>query len=1062
MHWHRCCGIAIVAVSLVAGPSLWAASIRGKVFDSESGLNLQGVRISVGTIEKTVYSERGGGFRIKNVPDGTYQVTASFVGYPPMSQTVTITETDAVASLTFDFRADEIVSLEEFTIEGSLMGQAKALNIQRSASNIVDVVASDAFGQFVDRNAAEALQRLPGISVEESQGEGKFIIIRGADPSVNSVAVDGVVAATPEEDGRTTALNIISIDQLESIEVTKSWLPDRSANFIGGAVNLITRSALDRGERFASVEYAYGRYEISNRHSYRFSANFGDVLLKNKNLGIQFSFDFSEDNRGSDTLRMGRWGTDVGIDVRDPFPPNGFQINEFQLEDFIIKRERKGFSNKLEYTLNDNHSFYFSISRNEFDDDETLQETIIDIDLADSAYAGKTVYDIDVVRALGLDPEDPEIAARLALPPDERPVRFQEAVDLGDIAFDESTWTYTRQRFVAEADKRWTSKIVNDTVLTLQGGGEHRLFDRFDLDYKIYKSEADKDWSEQGLGLRTTETSSITGIGEGNVPFFIEQGVKIGDPGFYRFDQFNGFVQDNKFQSFDERIGYEVNLETEYQVLSLNWTTKFGFAVDNREKRFLRFFQGFSDVENSSGFNLITLENGGFGAGNLVGFLPEFGNWDFGPSFDTKDARAFIMDPGEDIEFVETRQNVTSTVSDAVLKNFEATEDITAAYFMQTLDWKGFRIIGGFRYEKTENSFTNNEIDTRPEILPVNNRFASPGFWQAIIANAGPDELFNTVTSRRSYEHWLPAFHVNISFSEKLVLRTSYTQTIARPKFTDLVPREIVSIGGQSGLDFGNSVRLPNFSLRPTESENFDVSLHRYFGRVGLIGVNFFYKNLDGPTYTESRRVSVNEPIAMELNEQYVSNPDTGAHAWETTRQANAGKGELRGLEIIFDRKLDFLPGFWNGFGFTFNATFVDSEVALTLDERLGEKVPLFKQSDRLTNLSVYYEKHGFLARASMLWRGGYLDAVEAGRSRILTEIEGQIGAPANSLDTYLQDFFRLDLRIEYRVPKWGTVFFEGTNLTNQPLHKIDGHPVRLNLIQFTRPIYFVGFKWTL
>ena len=72
------------------------------------------------------------------------------------------------------------MDLEEFVVEGTMIGKAKATNLQRSADNLKNVVSSDAFGQFVDRNAAEALQRLPGVSLEESQGEGKYIIIRGA------------------------------------------------------------------------------------------------------------------------------------------------------------------------------------------------------------------------------------------------------------------------------------------------------------------------------------------------------------------------------------------------------------------------------------------------------------------------------------------------------------------------------------------------------------------------------------------------------------------------------------------------------------------------------------------------------------------------------------------------------------------------------------------------------------------------------------------------------------------------------------------------------------------
>jgi TonB-dependent receptor len=275
------------------------------------------------------------------------------------------------------------------------------------------------------------------------------------------------------------------------------------------------------------------------------------------------------------------------------------------------------------------------------------------------------------------------------------------------------------------------------------------------------------------------------------------------------------------------------------------------------------------------------------------------------------------------------------------------------------------------------------------------------------------------------------------------------------------VPTEIIGI---SGLDFAASVQLPSFDLEPTAARNYDFSINHYFGKVGSVGINVFYKKLDGPNYVESRVYEPNHPVSIALNQKYSSNPDVNDTEWTTTRIANAGKGEILGVELSFDRKFDFLPGVFSGLGMNFNTTFINSEVALVLEERFGEKVGLFNQSDRLTNLSVYYEKYGFLARASLLWKGGFLErgGVVAGKEKILNEITGQIGAPANSLDTLVDDFFRLDLRLEYRFKKWGTVFFEGTNLTNEPQTKFYGHEIRQAFAQYTRPIYTIGYKWNL
>ncbi len=1055
----NCKSFGLIFLVLILGP--WqkaiAAEIRGQVLDSGSEMFLQGVRISIGETDDVTYTERGGNFHLRNLPPGSYTIRATYIGYPAHTETVVIENSESSVFITVDFTSGEVIELEEFRVEGSLVGAAKALNIQRSAANVKNVISSDAIGQFVDRNAAEALQRLPGLSVEDSQGEGKFVIVRGADPSLNLVAIDGVVSATPEEDGRSTALNIISIDQLESIEVTKSWLPDQSANFIGGSINLVTRSALDRGVRFMSTEFAYGTHDISEENSWRFNATYGDVIGKKKNVGIQFSFDQSEDNRGSDTLKTegSGWFTQTSPDVRGVIP-FGFQLEGVELEDFIIKRERTGFSTKLEYELNDNNRFNFSFSINQFDDDEVLQGTTEDIALDGSSYVGVTVFDEAVALAIGLDPNDPEVAERLARPPEGRPIFFEEAVLLGDLAFDPVTKMYTIQSYLASGEKKWNSTLTNDEIKSFQGGGEHRLFDLLDLDYKIYRSEADKNSTEQQLKLQSANTTTLSGV-MGSVPFFIDEGERFSKPESFQLNLNRGSIEDNQFISLDERKGFEVNLEAKYQWLGMNWTTKVGAAGDFRDKKFERNFQIFSDVRTVSGLDQLTLENEALNGGTLDNFIEDFGDFDFGPQFDTEKARGFIANPQE-IEFFTTRDDITRNVTDAILKNFEATEDVTAFYFMQTLDWKGFKFISGMRYEKTENTFTNNLIDPRSENLPAAIKFAQPGFWKILTENEnfGQESFINEVTSERDYDHWLPAFHVIKNFSENTIVRASITKTIGRPKFTDLVPREIPDV---DGARFGNSVQLSNIDLAATESKNFDFSFDQYFKTFGAFGVNFFYKKLDGPIYEESRTFEPGVGLATELSERFTA-LGRDENTWKTTRTANAGKGEIRGVEVSLARKFDFLPNPFNSMGLDFNATFVDSNVLLPLEERLDEEVPLFKQSDFLANLSVYYEKKNFLIRASMVWRGKYLDKVLAGQNDIddLTG-ENKINLPANSLDVYVDDFFKLDIRAEYRFRNFLTLFFEGTNLTNEPLRKFYGNAIRLHTVQFTKPIFFVGFK---
>jgi TonB-dependent receptor len=524
----------------------------------------------------------------------------------------------------------------------------------------------------------------------------------------------------------------------------------------------------------------------------------------------------------------------------------------------------------------------------------------------------------------------------------------------------------------------------------------------------------------------------------------------VNDPERYKINRNLGNAADNVFSSTDERNGFEVNLQGSYMIGDFSATTKVGGHFDFREKEFLRDFNRFSTVEVSP-LPELRLSDSVFGGGTRVPeYFPDRPEYNFGPNFDTVATNSFFDDPGE-VVFVEEPNDITYNVTDAILKNYLADEDVLAGYIMQTLEKGSLKIIAGLRLEETRNSFTNTEILTRPEGLPVS--FVSPGFWNRLPLDAFSQQT----TSERTYNHVLPALHVRKELGEKTVVRASYTETIARPKFTDLVPREIISINGSQ---FGNSVDLPNFDLAPMESTNIDFSIEHYFKGLGLVSVSPFYKKLTGPIYLERRTVDSGTELSGELAAKYNSlGRDTTD--WETNQWKNAGDGKILGVEVAFERKLNFLPEPFDGFGVSFNTAFIDSEVQLLLEERFEEEVPMFKQSSNMGNVSLFYEKFGLLVRLAMVWRGEYLEGVRGGRTNI-TDLTVRHELPADSLDVYVDDFKKLDLTIKYRFRDHFSVFVEATNLTDEPLRRYEGDTSRLHSIQFTGPIYSIGAKWNL
>lgn len=1050
------CGVVLCGPTMVAE----AGAIRGTVSEQTTLITLEGAEVSLIGAERVTTTARGGSFRFDNVPPGEYSLRVSYVGAEPVVRPVTVAGTEAVLELAIIMNLGTVFELETLEVVGSEIGQAKALSQRKSAANLMEVVAADAFGQFVDRNAAEALQRVAGISVEDSQGEGKFIIVRGADPSLNSISIDGVIAATPEEDGRQTGLNIISIDQLERIEVEKTWLPSEWAHFVGGSVNLVTRSALDRDGAFGSVEAAYGVYDIAEEESYRASANYGNVWGEEVRFGFHVAADYSEDNRGSDTLRITGWDPEAKPELR--LAPDGFIIKGSHYEDFLITRERVGLSSKLELGLGSSHRWFISGSFNRFDDVETLQRTTFDPDNATNDYTGPFTLTEEFAVQLGYDLNDPAVRERVyGLALENRRLFFDEAIALGTIAYDEENRTYLSVDFQGDATKSLQVTTTEDTIATLQVGGEHVLTDRIQLDYRAWYSDAQKDWTEKELQLDTPNIDFNIAIIEGQ-PLITDNGENATLARTYRLNDDLGEIQKNDFKSTDERLGGEFNLSYDWSSDKLDTKTQVGFAADLREKIFLRDFRRFSEIANPEDpLGQIFLSDPAFDGGDLEDFLPARGIYSFGPKFAVASTIAFIDDPSP-LEFVQVDNDLTTSITDAVLLNYEAKEDVYAGYLMQTLRWRKWEFIAGVRFEETQNAFTSNRVVTQREdlpedvqaSLPPSLQFIQPRLWARFFEDFGQRAIVTPVTSERSYSNSLYALHARRRLGDNWNARFSVTQTLARPRYTDLVPREIV---GVSGARFDDSVRLPNFELRPLESLNFDASLSYYYETFGLVSVALYYKQLDGPVYEEIRTLNPSDPVAQELTARYFSNP-LDAPDWQTSRQVNAGEGDLYGVEVSYERRFTEWPSPLDGLGVAANASFIDSEVELLAEDREGDKVPLFLQSDELANVSLFYEKYGFLAKVSWSYRGEYLDnALLAGDD--IKDLENRLGLPRNSLDPWIDDFVRVDVLLEYRPRSWISIFFEGTNVLDEPLETYYGDPSRKRSTRYTGPVYFGGVQ---
>ncbi|EAT15725.1 TonB-dependent receptor [Desulfuromonas acetoxidans] len=339
--------------------------VAGQVQDSVNDINLMGVLVSADNGQTKTVTDRAGNYSI-NLATGEHSLTFSYLGYSNVTRQVTVAE-GSTSSLDVDF-GSEGMQMDEMVVSGQAVGQARALNQQKNAPNLQNIVASDAIGRFPDQNAAEALNRIPGVSIERDMGEGRFVIVRGIDPHLNSASIDGITLASAEDGTRAVLLDVIPTNVAGSLIVTKALTADMPADSIGGHIEIVSPSAYDRNERTIRGSVGGNYSDISDELTETGELTFGDVFGANDQFGALFSVSYDKREFGSDDVEADPW------ELNDD---NEWVTEELQYREYDLTRERLGFTTNLEYKPNDNNSYFLRGLYSEFTDHEYRRRSII-------------------------------------------------------------------------------------------------------------------------------------------------------------------------------------------------------------------------------------------------------------------------------------------------------------------------------------------------------------------------------------------------------------------------------------------------------------------------------------------------------------------------------------------------------------------------------------------------------------------------------------------------------------------------------------------------------------
>jgi TonB-dependent receptor len=358
-----CAAICAGVYGLVTAAA--AGTVTGKVTEEKTGSVIPGVRVDVVDEHSHTMTNAQGRFTLRGIPGGPVELVFSAMGYRGDTVSIDVPATGATHS---DVSlAQGTHELPEMTVVGIQQGRVNALNMQKNADNVTSVISADHIGRYPDQNTAEALQRVSGITVQRDQGQGRYIQLRGSEPAMTAVTINGVQIPSPEGDGRSVALDVIPADALSSIEVQKAPTPEMDGGGVAGVVNLKTKKAASE-KLTLSMTMAGGYNNLLNRDeddmlpmngegSFMASKRFLDGAL-----GLLAGGSYYAENRGSDNIEM-EWDGDA--------------VDEMELRDYRLTRDRISANATVDYTFSREASIYLSGIYNRFGDDEVrVRQTI--------------------------------------------------------------------------------------------------------------------------------------------------------------------------------------------------------------------------------------------------------------------------------------------------------------------------------------------------------------------------------------------------------------------------------------------------------------------------------------------------------------------------------------------------------------------------------------------------------------------------------------------------------------------------------------------------------------
>lgn len=809
----------------------------------------------------------------------------------------------------------DATTVDEIVVTGYRSSLQQALNIKRREAGAVDAIFAEDMADFPDQNLAEAIQRLPGVTIDRVNGQGTTISVRGLGGDFTRTRINGLEAqaASGGNRNRSFDFSMFASELFNSIKVRKTQSAEIEEGSLGSTVDLQTGRPLDFSRTgFNSALSVQASYNDLSEKAVPRTAGLLSWSNDSKTFGILGSIAYSERAPTLESFNTTRWQRGDA----NPKLPDGKTLADYPNYPYGLGQNFGGCIPCTTTAQRDEllNAFYPRIPRYTFG---SVQEDRLGLTGAlQWRPSDRTEVVLDLLWSrLNSELESPNLSAW----------SFSRAavnnVIVRDYAIDAARNTLSYGVFDNMTVRSENGFTRNESTFAQASlNVRHDFSDRLRGNLKIGANK-----SEARTPTNITYAFEQTGVNGYTIDFRDNDRLPMIN---YGFDTTSGqdftLVQGTRSTSagdFDNNVFAGA--------LEYDWTPSVTLKGGGEYRTYGFSTWGLSRaITATSGADKIT---GVDALGKIVSIDGKIG-----------------VPAGSSLNYIVPdiwKINDFLSVFDdpMVSKQSEREVDETdKGVFVQAdfnTDVANMTVRGnvGIRYAKTE--------------------VESKG-WQTVALQGGGTD-YNYVTANNNYDDVLPSFNLAIEPRDDLVIRLGAAKVMSRPSLGDLTP-------GGSVAPTTRTVKYGNPLLNPFRATNVDFSVEWYFQNEGLLAAAVFYKDIDSFITTKEEKVVWSD---LGLPDDLLQGAASPTDEFMVTRKLNGEGGSLHGLEIQYQQPFTFLPGKWSNFGFIGNFTYVDSEV----DYGDAGKNRLTGSSKNTFNTTLYYEDGPFQARVSAAYRSGYL-----------------------------------------------------------------------------------------